>query len=243
MCDHHYVISNYDTQICTRCGVEKALGLTPQIDYGQSTPLIIGYSRGTRFKMLLDKLFRPLLYGKMNSEVLESLYRISPNTFKNGYELLEWLGRLNIPNKCYQSAHSYFLFHTGNKVMPTPSAHDIHNIELQFVRLETKFLRSCEIGSSFFSYNWLLRKLLLKHNQTYYIQFVKPIKCKRRSSKYNLLFSSLMNVDSVSGLRDSLRNCQKQPDELQGDDSLCRLKRYFFLNRLVKTLPSMGVLS
>jgi hypothetical protein len=47
----------------------------------------------------------------------------------------------------------------------------------------------------FFNYPWLLRKLLSNHGLLDYIQFVKPIRCEKRNTHYDLLYRRVMTVN------------------------------------------------
>jgi hypothetical protein len=195
---------------------------------------MLGYSRGARFKILLDKLFKPLLFGRTNARVLLKLNDIPANQFENGQELLKWMSGLNIANKAYQSAHSYFLFYKDINPRSPPPTPTIHNIELDFVRIEYGFSRSKYKNSSFFSYNWLLHKLLNIHQQHYYTQFIKPIKCHRRFKKYEDMWNHIKTLGNAVEGPDSLKTSQTPPLVSPGDDSRYHRNLSFLASRLAR---------
>ena len=245
ICSHKLVVvTDYNTQICTCCGIETQVCIVPQLSYGNSSPLVLGYSRGARFKTILEKLLNPRVYGKANHRVLYELSRLPKNHFKNGFELLKWLAALRIPNKNYQCSHYYYIYVTKPKEYPTPPPIVVMNaLEQQFNQIENKYLASSQDFRSFFSYNWILKKLLENNDLDYYIQFVKPIKCKRRLIKYNAMYTKIMNEDNVVVSLESLQNCQTLPDEPQDDETESRPSQLFVLTLQARMRLQMVVTS
>jgi hypothetical protein len=209
------------------------LAIVPQLNFGNSSPLILGYSRGTRFKNILDKLFFPRLFGNPNPQVLYNLSLLNKHFFSNGGHLLNWLSALPIANKNYQCTHYYFIFVTKPTVFPKPPHIDIiHKLEKAFTKIENKFLSSGKEFKSFFSYNWVLRKIMGEHNLDYFLQFVKPIKCKRRLQKYTNMYNEIMSADNVVEAAGNSQNCQIKPALSQGGASGF-LQRLLFFSNLV----------
>jgi hypothetical protein len=193
------------------------LAIIPQLNYGNSSPLILGYSRGTRFKSILEKLFYPRLFGKPNAKVLYYLSLLPPNHFTTGGQLLKWLAALQIPNKNYQCAHYYFIFATKPKCFPKPPhLLTILKIEKDFIHIHNQY-QSSATYKSFFSYNWVLRKILENYQLDYYQQFVKPIKCKRRLQKYAKMYLNIMTSNNDFAALGNSQNCQKEPVSPLGD--------------------------
>jgi hypothetical protein len=197
-------------------------------------PLILGYSRGARFKILLDKLFNPLLFGRMNPYVQLKLNEVPPGRFESGKGILKWLSSLNFPNKAYQSAHSYFLLYHGSKVRLPPHPETIHNVELEFLRIEHGFSRSRFQNSSFFSYNWLLHKIFRLYKLDYYCQFVKDIKCDRRFKRYENMWTHIKTLGNVAESPDKMIVSQTQPVALRGDGSRSHLYLQFLASPSIK---------
>jgi hypothetical protein len=221
--------------------VEVCLSITPQLNYGNSSPLILGYSRGTRFKCILEKLFYPRLFGKPNARVLYNLSILPKDYFVNGHALLKWLAALSIPNKNYQCTHYYFIFITKPRKFPIPP-HQliIHKIEEDFVAIENAFQSWPKKYKSFFSYNWILRKILQKYSLDYFLQFVKPIKCKRRLKKYNTMYTEIMSEDNVVVTPGNWKSCQKSLGELPGGVSEYHQKLLFFSSLVTRKSHCTG---
>ena len=183
MCKHKFYDTNYCTQICHECGIEKPTGIPPIEGYTTNVPLTNGYSRHNRMNMLLKQLFSPRYYGSPNSQVIARALKHGP--FTHGTKLLNWLVTLKVKHKQYQNAHYYFAIASPNYVIPKPPSYEkVHSIEHTFHILEQGFMARNHTYKSFFSYNWLLRKFLQESELGFYLQFVKTIKCKRRMKMY-----------------------------------------------------------
>ena len=197
MCSCEFVESNYGSVICSLCGVELKRGLPPYDRYTSNSPLTIGYSRELRVKNMLNQLFQPTLYCYPSSEVLYLIY-IRQSGFMNGCELLAWLGKLVVKNKKYNASHYYFLFANRDVVAPPCPPETIYRkILSDFHQLENLFHIQGRQKTSFFSYNWLIRKLLQKNQLHYYVQFIKAIKCKHRSGQYQKMYNELIKTLSI----------------------------------------------
>ena len=159
MCEHNYFETEYCTLVCRVCGVETRTYLKPTEGYTENVPLDPGYSRHHRMKILLKQLFRPQYYGSPNSEVIANALKHGP--FEDGTELLKWLSKLQVKHKQYQNAHYYFAIASpGYKFPQPPNVEKVLSIERAFHNLEQRFVSRTHSYKSFFSYNWLLRKLL-----------------------------------------------------------------------------------
>ena len=222
-CKTEKILTEYYTTICPSCGVERSAPIFVYPQFSSNQTLFVGYSRINRFRMILDQLFNPLIYGKPNSRVLYKLNELNRGILTNGNDMIRWLTGLQISDKRYQCTHYYFKWYQKDdyKVPTPPRKSLVRGIETQFSVLESNFSVSNYSSSSFFSYNWLLRKLLGEHpSLRHYLQFVKRIKCKHRYKRYETMYNELMSVDSVATGRGGVGNCQKQPVSLQGDDFL-----------------------
>ena len=132
MCNHDFICSDYNTNICRNCGIETESPLIPSKGYTENMPLELGYSRYNR-----NQLFSPKLYGTPNSRVV---FEVLKHKFAHGNELLTWLSKLPVKNKRYQNAHFYYTIHnTAYKVPPPPSSRIILEILGLFSTLEQRF--------------------------------------------------------------------------------------------------------
>ena len=214
MCNHDFICSDYNTNICRNCGIETESPLIPSKGYTENMPLELGYSRYNRMNKLLNQLFSPKLYGTPNSRVV---FEVIKHKFAHGNELLKWLSKLAVKNKRYQNAHFYYTIHDPTyKVPQPPSSRTMLAILGHFSKLEQRFECWSHKYKSFFSYNWLLRYFLKKFKLNTYIQFVKEIKCKKRVALYDTMYSFFMSSDNaVEGVGVS-QTCQIQPCEPLG---------------------------
>ena len=225
-CNTDRILTEYYTTICISCGDERATAISISPQFSPNQTLFVGYSRINRFRMILDQLFNPLIFGKPNSRVLYKLNQLGGGVLKNGNDMIHWLTGLEISDKRYQCTHYYYKWYMKDRyrVPPTPSKNLIRGIETKFSVLEANFTISDHASNSFFSYNWLLRKLLEEYpSLRHYLQFVKNIKCKHRYDRYSNMFDELIkNADSVAKVPGCVGNYQTQPVVLPGGGSLFR---------------------
>ena len=231
-CNVECFLSDYNTSICPGCGLEKIVSIIITPTYSSNQTLSVGYSRSNRFRIILDQLFNPLQYGRANSRVLYHLNKVEKGLIKNGVDMIEWLTALQVSDKRYQCVHYYFVwYHDKYEVPPLPSKKKIRDIEMQFSVLEANFRISKYKSDSFFSYNWLLLKLLeLYPSFFHYTQFVKRIKCKHRYKKYLKMYTILRNVNNVLVIPGDVGDCQKLPGALLGDDFPHHLRLLSYLS-------------
>ena len=233
MCTHRFFETDYNTVVCQCCGVERRAALKPTEGYTENVPLDPGYSRHHRMTTLLKQLFRPRFFGSPNSEVTAHALKHGP--FKNGDELLLWLAKLKIKHKQYQNAHYYFAIADPNhEIRSPPCASTILKIEREFTQMEQRFMFRTHEYTSFFSYNWLLRKLLDRQECKYYIQFVKPIKCKKRAQTYEAMWDFFTSEDNDVTVVDVSRSFQKLLVEPQARAATLLPALPLCANRLLK---------
>lgn len=193
-CKSRHIETDYGSFICPECGLETKTGLATYDRYTTNSPLHVGYYRVCRVKNILDQLFQPQLNCYPSSEVLYHIYK-SKLKVTNGVELLSWLGKLPLKNKKYNASHYYFMFANRNYKMPQPPTREIyHKILRDFYNVESIYRIQKRCSTSFFSYNWLIRKLLKNNDQFYYAQFLKPIKCKHRRAQYQKMYDDIITI-------------------------------------------------
>ena len=213
MCNHLFLNSDYNTLICRLCGLERESPIMSTQGYTENMPLDLGYSRYNRMANLLKQLFQPTLYGTPNSRVV---YEVMKQTFTTGEELLVWLSKLPVKNKRYQNAHYYFSVHKPYKVPTPPCQRIIRAMLSMFSKLEHRFDVWSHPYKSFFSYNWLLRQFLEQFKLGGYLQFVKRIKCPKRVSLYETMYTFFTSSGSAEVDVDAFQRSQKQLYESPG---------------------------
>ena len=235
MCDHLFLNSDYNTLICTLCGLERECAIMSIQGYTENMPLELGYSRYNRMANLLKQLFQPTLYGTPNSRVV---YEVMKQTFATGEELLVWLSKLQVKNKRYQNAHYYFTVHKPYQVPTPPCQRKMRAMMSLFTKLEHRFDGWSHPYKSFFSYNWLLRQFLEEFQLGVYLQFVKQIKCPKRVALYESMYNFFTSSGNAGGDVDVFQRSQKQLYEPQGDVYSYPLGRQYVLSRLAKNYPN-----
>ena len=194
-------VTDYGTRVCKQCGSEERIGLPTSDQYTTNCPLIVGYSRNTRVKSILEQLFEPFLFGKPCQKIVYIIKRYKLR-FESGTHLHEWLNTQTVKNKKYTCCHYYFAIANSSYKVPPPPSKDLLWIVLRaFYSLESKFNNMEHPYKSFFSYNWLLRKLLTNCELVQYVQFIKPIKCKGRRRMYLKMFNVLPTLTKSSCTR------------------------------------------
>lgn len=233
MCNHLFFESNYGTAVCHRCGLESSFGLNPAVGYTDNVPLEHGYSRNHRMATLLKQLFCPQYYGCANSEVVAHALKHGP--FVDGQALLNWLMKLRIKQKNYQNCHYYYAISNADYVIPpAPNVEKIRAIEQTFHTMQDRFMEWTHAYKSFFSYNWLLRTLLVQENLPFYLQFVKKIKCKKRVLVYEKMWDFFKNAGSVLEVGGASPGIRRPLDALQGSVSKHHRASLTTLDQLVK---------
>ena len=191
------VVTDYYTTICTGCGRERQSGITPCLtDVGTNAPLRMScYLRNKRFETQLDCVIHPLHATFPKSVTLYHMQLKAP--FKNMKELVGALKTLTVA-KSYTHLHLYSIKYLESYRPPTPvSKRTRYDMLTCFSKVEQRFLSSAKPqgerlgGTAFFSYPWLLLKLLKMFGLQEYTPFVKHISCRKRNAKYESLWKEL----------------------------------------------------
>ena len=189
-CGSMCVISDYYTSICTTCGREIEIGISPsKNDVGTNAPLRIScYLRHKRFENHLDCVINPLHSTFPKSITLYHLQRVAP--FRSMRMLINTLKTLTVA-KSYTHLHLYSIKYLSTYHPPTfvpPCTR--FDILRCFSKVEQRFI-SRDSRGAFFSYPWLLSKLLCLFGLEEYTCYVKNISCRKRNKKYEKLWKFL----------------------------------------------------
>lgn len=234
------ILTNYNTVICTECGVELEIGPVPLPSGSCNVPLGLSYSRFHRVANILDQLFEPQFHGSPSSRVICAILDQKVK-FTSGEELLSWLSKLPIKNKKYQNAHCYFVIANSGYIIPRrPDGELSHRVLRDFCALEDKYEWMDHTYKSFFSYNWLLRKLLTRYKLGYYCQFLKTIKCPRRSRGYEdmLIFFGVTGVSNAAARLGTSKMNRTLPGEPRGGACSSLQQLLAYVNRSEENRPS-----
>lgn len=189
-CGTMCVVSDYYTSICTLCGKEIQIGITPsKTDVGTNAPLRIScYRRHKRFENHLDCVINPLHATFPKSITLYHLQTLAP--FRSMRILINALKTLTVP-KSYTHLHLYSIKYLSTYKPPKPVTRSIRcDILRSFSKVEHRFIEQSS-KCAFFSYPWLLSKLLCVFGLEEYTCYVKNISCRKRNAKYDKLWKHL----------------------------------------------------
>ncbi len=181
--------------ICIECGVERTV-LKIVAGYSENVPLWIGYSRVGRFKKILNKLLFPERYATIPSRIHYELLQKGVK-FDTIAGLINAIKQYKMTNKEYNGLHLYckLFLRDCPDVSPTPMPCIIESM-CGDVNIIERRLMCVDPDARFFSYRWLLGKLLNKYKLTRYIQFVKPIVTPKTCKKYETLYNTIMNCNT-----------------------------------------------
>ena len=215
MCSHSYFRSDYSTKICMNCGLEKRTPIDCRNNhYTLNQPLWVGYSRINRFRKILKTLFFPS-QGSIPGEIFVVMQR--PGKFNTVGDMCNFLKSQKYKTKNYNALHLYAKYFVKDYSAPNPPLRSIRqHILADFALLESG-LAFFYPTKRFFSYRWLLIRLLLKYELTRYVQYVKPLVNKASAKKYEDMFNKIMTVDRRVVIPDILPNFGKQPVQQLGD--------------------------
>ena len=216
MCSHSYFRSDYSTKICLNCGLEISLPIDSRNNhYTLNQPLWVGYSRINRFRKILKTLFFPSAHGSVPGEIFVVMQR--QGKFNTVSEMCNYLKSLKYKTKNYNAIHLYAKYFVKNYSAPTPPLQNIRqNILADFALLESG-LEFFYPTRRFFSYRWLLIRLLQKYKLTRYVQYVKPLVNKISSKKYKEMFDKIMTASTRVEIPDILLNSEILPAQQLGD--------------------------
>ena len=188
-CSARCVSTDYNTIVCQFCGLERRVPLVPKSVPLSGAPLgITNYSRYKRFVNYVNCIFTPRMATHPPGKVLFLLSETAP--YQSPHEIIIRLKALKTRNKSYQHLHMYCLKYQKNYDPPQKPSNIVrHAIIRTFNFIEDLFIHRGM--KSFFSYPWLLIKLLTMYGLNQYVQFAKNIGCKKRKQKYTTMWDEL----------------------------------------------------
>ena len=174
--------------VCMGCGTVLQTYLRPQNNrFGENVNVCV-YSRSKRFEIML----RALLYPAFDVKD-ETMYKHLAR--KAMYGSLEGLRnemkRCTIKEKRFHSLHLFATLLCPNHISPKPPEHRyFKRIMILFDELLCQY--NSKKRKKFFSYPWLIRKLLNVTNEYRYDSYIKKIRCKKRNAFYETLYKTLV---------------------------------------------------
>lgn len=235
LCKHlKYFESSYYTKICCECGLEVNGYLSIEATYTQNLPLNMGYSRTKRFRQMLLSIVDPTKHCSMDGRTQVLL---GDRKFENVTELLKALKRVKSKNKQYSSLHLYAIRYVNNHISP-PAPHKpaINIIMSEFYKIENGHDHNFR-GDQFFSYRWLLEKLLRKHGFSQFCVYVKKLQNAKSIEYYEGMYKTVMNSCNVIKAPGNVSMIPQSPVELL-DDGLSQLSPWSLLLNYAKLVRS-----
>ncbi len=194
MCLHSDCVDTDYSIICLECGLERRC-LKIIAGYSENAPLWIGYSRVGRFRKILNKLFFPKRYATIPSRIHYNLLQ-EREKFKTIRDLIAAIKQFKMTNKEYNGLHLYCMLFLKDCPKLTPPRPNIIESMCGDVNVIERRLMYNDPTQRFFSYRWLLGKLLKKYNLQPYLPFVKPIVTLKTCIKYETLYDDIMNYNT-----------------------------------------------
>lgn len=179
--------------ICSNCGLETAIFNNELMkpSYNQSYGVLhtSTYSRKYRFKTLFCKTVMLHSGPRSNDPICLHLEQ-QKHTFKTVKDIQIALSKTPFKNKRYDClsifAHIFLPKVYNHKRVSRKQARQAQHL---FDTVETKW-RSCRV-TRFFSYFWILEKILIKIGAAYCMETSKRLICKQRRAFYNEMLSKL----------------------------------------------------
>ncbi len=195
MCSHSDCVDTDYSIICMDCGLERRT-LKIVAGYSENAPLWIGYSRVGRFRKILNKLLFPERYASIPSRIHYELLQ-EREKYETISDLIGAIKQFKMTNKEYNCLHLYSMLFLKDCPKLTPPMPNIIESMCGDVNIIERRLMYKDPAQRFFSYRWLLGKLLKKYNLHQYIPFVKPIVTPKTCIKYETLYDNIMNCNKL----------------------------------------------
>lgn len=191
-CDGQKYHTGYST-ICMTCGKEKKCFENSIPSYLQSHEKLrteTTYSREYRFATLLKKTILHHNGPTVESPVWKHLFAANKTKkFTSPNCIVQSLSRLQMKNKHYDSLTIFCVVFDLCKRPKVTDKQYAYGIAL-FKELQRRWDLSPNF-TRFFSYYWLLNKVLQLIGCTYLIQYTKKLKCPKRNLYYDTLLDTL----------------------------------------------------
>ena len=181
------LLEQESTYVCRECGVTTPTLMPRPVTFGENVNVCV-YSRTKRFEIML----RALLYPSFDSKDQHVYAHLANKSYNNIKDLVNSIKSCTMKEKRFHSVHLFSrLLCEDHKPVAPPPQYYFKRVMILFDELLTLFHATTK--SKFFSYPWLLRKLLNTTGEQRYNKFIKKIRCKKRNQYYEDLFDELVN--------------------------------------------------
>lgn len=186
-CVHDFAITQQHTYVCTECGIEEPF-LVPNTSDFQRQRLVCPYSRTVRFRELLEKLVGMSNGPPVKDPIWQHLSKGAP--YQTPQDITRAVKLSGLKSKHYAELHVFCKCFLKDYKAPSIDPHtvcrclraDFENVLFRWYR------RNRQRSPTFFSYNWVLEKLLLARGITEFDIYLKRLLCPTRRAMYALMW-------------------------------------------------------
>ena len=201
-----FLVTEYNTMVCTTCGIESRQMLNPAQDTTYNAPRNPlhqrVYNRPDRWKTLVKKVVGLHNGPPQHDPVWELLKKHAP--FTDVAELTKTLRGSRLKHKHYQSLHAFAKAFVPSYTAPTdPPKMVERNLHKYFSHIQHMWSQHHPDQTQFFSYSWLLEQGLHVFYHIGYLPFVKRLICRKRRNKYVKMLATLYETRAETSRRDS----------------------------------------
>ena len=179
-CTHKFVSSEC-TNVCLECGIAFPSFLSTDVKkFTENQPLWVGYNKSNRFRNMVLGLFKPLTHSSIPGKMIQHLQKYPK--FESVREIFECMKTaVCCRDKKYNSMHLYAVMFCKNyKLLSCPLPKTISDLIGDFIVLEAGHSLAFA-NKRFFSYRWILNRLLKKYKLFSFVKYVKKLKNKSSS--------------------------------------------------------------
>ena len=181
-CSVDFFRTNYLSLVCPSCGCEHFEDMYENSGPGVCNYAALqgGYSRDTRFNGYLQAVLGITSGPSTRAKIWKHL-----DFCDDLDDLLNQMKGAPVKTKFYESFHAFAkVFWRGYKKPAPIGLYMIKQIKTLFSDVQFAFGQIYGTRAVFFSYPWLLHVFLDALGKHDYLQFIKNLKCKKRSSNY-----------------------------------------------------------
>lgn len=199
-CDRQMLHVEADScYVCSLCGKNRHCLTVRATKFGENVTVCV-YSRSKRFEMMLKAVLYPS-FDKKDTTMYKHL--ADYDKINSIIELEAAMKTCNTKEKRFHSLHLFSKLLCGEYIAIAPPTINYYK---QVMNLFDEIL--CQFNAksttNFFSYPWLLKKLLNVTGVTRYDAFIKKIRCKKRNMYYQNMLHDLVDTCPTSYL---IREC------------------------------------
>ena len=183
--DNYMIDTGYGSCVCMECGIEHIGGpfcLDAKFTYPRGHEITVRrkqpYTRTKRFRKYLMRACMSQGISSIPDATWAYLELHRP--YSGPREILFWLKRSKLSNKCYDSLPIMTKHMCPHLSVPTLQHMDAEAASAVFRDIESGFPR----GSKFVSYLYLLEHVLLRIGRSDMLPFLNRIQCPRRRREY-----------------------------------------------------------